>query len=151
MSEHAPGEGQVCFLQMSATAGAAAPVSQNLQLPKSYKQVVAKKVAPSFREAANITEVPAHQPGPDEVHLYRNTSYMLVHASLIHHCNLANCRLSLAASRLHHAMMQKSCSLTQHYMAMIFKIAQESSGCLKEASAKPEAYCMPWNTSATSH
>ena len=54
-------------MSAAATAGAHAPTGQKQSLPKSYKQVVAKGVAPSFREAAKITEVVSRQPGPDEV------------------------------------------------------------------------------------
>ncbi|KAK9862321.1 hypothetical protein WJX84_001807 [Apatococcus fuscideae] len=57
---------QAVQMSAAATAGADASTGQQQQLPKSYKQVVAKGVAHSFREAAKISEVTSHQPGPDE-------------------------------------------------------------------------------------
>jgi hypothetical protein len=54
---------------LASTSGPAAAVAPQtaLKLPATYKRLVAKRTGRSFREVAEVEEVPLPQPGDNEV------------------------------------------------------------------------------------
>jgi hypothetical protein len=56
---------------LASTSGAApaAAVQHAPKLPATYKRLVAKRTGKSFREVAEVEEVPLTQPGDNEVNI----------------------------------------------------------------------------------